>query len=39
MSNIEIRRKAKENGVHLSEAEKEQIFKIIDDLKECDKND
>ena len=61
MSNIEIRRKAKENGVHLwriadalgitdgnfsrklrkelSEAEKEQIFKIIYDLKECDKND
>ena len=23
----------------LSESEKEQIFKIIDDLKECDKND
>lgn len=59
MSNTEIRRKAKENGVHLwriadalgitdgnfsrklrkelSEAEKEQIFKIIDDLKERDK--
>lgn len=56
MSNIEIRRKAKENGGHLwanswqhsgitdgnfsrklrkelSEAEKEQIFKIIDDFK------
>lgn len=59
MSNIEIRKKAKESGVHLwriadvlgitdgnfsrklrkelSEAEKEQIFKIIDDLKERDK--
>ena len=23
----------------LSESEKKQIFKIIDDLKECDKND
>lgn len=55
MANSEIRRKAKENGVHLwriadalgitdgnfsrklrkelAEAEKEQIFKIIDDLK------
>lgn len=61
MSNIEIRKKTKESGVHLwriadvlgitdgnfsrklrkelSESEKEQIFKIIDDLKECDKND